>query len=347
MCLKKIFCHLIFSIPVAVLAFLFLEIPEVSAQTYTDRLYQCRYCYSSLYSPSMPSEEDASCTSEVSYNHSWILLGIYGEKQYQCTKCGLLVGTTAQPGAGVCIQGGSHAWNDLGKLGENQYLCKYCKTYVSLKSRPDKKGCPYAGKHEWCNLGRVGDRLYRCHYCGFEVYTNSKPSRDNCPSAPRHSWIWENPDDDTTIYISPYTIIGGGGLYIGCDENGFTYPPSRPPRPRPDGPPPHQRPDGDHHYQWPHKPRPGSGMINRPDKEGGSSIQKPGQDRPSVVFPNQDSSSDSGNTNNRPKPPPLGGIILPGKDNATNVQPSQKRSHYSSDNNRIKRPRSKLQDTFL
>ena len=89
-------------------------------------------------------------------------------------------------------------------------------------------------------------------------------------------------------------------------------------------------------------------MINRPDKDGGFTIiQKPEPSKPSVILPGHDSSSGSSseNTNNRPKPPPLGGTILPEK--GTMQTPSQKKSNYSSDNNRIKRPRSKLQDTFL
>ena len=74
-------------------------------------------------------------------------------RNYQCTKCGVVVQKSQRPMINGCPSAAAHNWQDLGDVGSEQYQCRKCGCVVNSKSRPTTiNGCPSAAAHNWNKL---------------------------------------------------------------------------------------------------------------------------------------------------------------------------------------------------
>lgn len=75
-------------------------------------------------------------------------------KNYQCTKCGLLIQSEKTPSPFNCRAGGMHHWQDLGEVGPDTYQCKKCGLVVQSKKTPSPFNCAAGGMHQWSKINR-------------------------------------------------------------------------------------------------------------------------------------------------------------------------------------------------
>lgn len=73
-------------------------------------------------------------------------------KNYYCSKCGTLLGSSVMPSPYNCPPGGRHQWTNLGESGQNSYQCKKCGLLVKSKDIPHSFNCVAEGNHHWVKI---------------------------------------------------------------------------------------------------------------------------------------------------------------------------------------------------
>jgi len=56
------------------------------------------------------------------------------------------------PSAAGCPHGGMHKWYNLGIVGNLNYQCRKCGVLIKSKTSPAAAGCPNGGQHSWNKL---------------------------------------------------------------------------------------------------------------------------------------------------------------------------------------------------
>lgn len=74
-------------------------------------------------------------------------------KNWQCSKCGVVIQAECRPAPLECQRGGSHAWEDLGNVGSDNYQCAKCGMLIKSESKPVPLYCPQKNHtHDWRKL---------------------------------------------------------------------------------------------------------------------------------------------------------------------------------------------------